>query len=525
AHAPFFTPNLINFDFQLFTWTQLYYLFTFTPTRVFASLDEGRSWFDFSNGIKNEVNITLPYITDEHLMFSDGHKKTIWLRPLTDLNGKPTAGSVYLDYNKNGIRDVGDRDLKEIVIKAIPTATYATTDTLGDYYILDITPGDTIIPTIPFPFTTVTPAYYVVNEPSSGKDFAVSLTEQYKDLRVTVQGDIVRAGFEEEFIITIVNEGFDTLSDTLELIYNDVFTLADTMPAYSYAYNNIVGWVFNNLVPFEKRTYKIRLKTKIVPLRTYFSLQARALIENDITPLNNLDTLIDEVRLAFDPNDKLVNQKILNTQEAFDGAALTYTIRFQNTGNYPAFLVRITDTLSNWLLPESMKILAASHPYTFKMNGKGAVEIRFDDIQLPDSTSNEPESHGFIKYSIRTKPNLPFDAVIDNTAHIYFDFNEAVITNTVETIIDKINSTMDGDITKVQSLEAFPNPSLGEFFLNTNILGTENIEFEIYSSKGFLLNKLNNKKNSIDLTNYPAGGYYLIGRTHKTVYIAKLVKI
>ena len=65
----------------------------------------------------------------------------------------------------------------------------------------------------------------------------------------------------------------------------------------------------------------------------------------------------------------------------------------------------------------------------------------FNDIFLPDSTTNEPESHGYITYTINQNPDLPNNSKIKNTAAIYFDFNDPVITNTVlNTITNEINT-------------------------------------------------------------------------------------
>ncbi|MEO0405496.1 MAG: hypothetical protein AAF193_11550, partial [Bacteroidota bacterium] len=57
------------------------------------------------------------------------------------------------------------------------------------------------------------------------------------------------------------------------------------------------------------------------------------------------------------------------------------------------------------------------------------------DIQLPDSTNNEPESHGLVSFKITPLPDLPVGTVLENTAYIYFDNNEPIITNTTWTTI------------------------------------------------------------------------------------------
>ena len=48
---------------------------------------------------------------------------------------------------------------------------------------------------------------------------------------------------------------------------------------------------------------------------------------------------------------------------------------------------------------------------------------------MPDSTTNEIESHGFAQFSIRQKDGNDDGEEIRNKAAIYFDYNEQIITN------------------------------------------------------------------------------------------------
>jgi uncharacterized repeat protein (TIGR01451 family) len=110
-----------------------------------------------------------------------------------------------------------------------------------------------------------------------------------------------------------------------------------------------------------------------------------------------------------------------------NGLDLDYLIRFQNTGTYPAARVVITDTLSSDLDASSFHFIASSHPCTWSME-RAVLYFIFDPIYLPDSALNEPGSHGFVRFSIKPIPSLADGAQVSNTANIYFDFNEPVIT-------------------------------------------------------------------------------------------------
>jgi len=134
---------------------------------------------------------------------------------------------------------------------------------------------------------------------------------------------------------------------------------------------------------------------------------------------------------SYDPNDKQAFPKGYGTAHYIrPGTPLEYLIRFQNTGNDTAFTVRVVDTLSSWLDPATFRPGASSHPYTWDLSGAGTLTFLYKNILLPDSNVNEPASHGFFKFTIHPRADAPLETVIHNTAEIYFDFNEAIITNT-----------------------------------------------------------------------------------------------
>jgi uncharacterized repeat protein (TIGR01451 family) len=136
---------------------------------------------------------------------------------------------------------------------------------------------------------------------------------------------------------------------------------------------------------------------------------------------------------SFDPNDKLVSPAgVTTTHYTPTGAELKYRIRFQNTGTDVAYKVVVVDTLSEHLDISTLTLGAVSHPYTMNVSGKGrpVLTFTFDNILLPDSNSNEPQSHGFINFNIKPKKELSEKTRVENFADIFFDFNEPVRTNT-----------------------------------------------------------------------------------------------
>lgn len=87
--------------------------------------------------------------------------------------------------------------------------------------------------------------------------------------------------------------------------------------------------------------------------------------------------------------------------------------------------------------------------------GNGIMRFEFNQIWLPDSTTNEPESHGHLSYRINEIPTNAIMSIIENTAYIYFDWNEAIVTNTTF----HQNMWIDGIDELKNQLEIRPNPA------------------------------------------------------------------
>ena len=173
----------------------------------------------------------------------------------------------------------------------------------------------------------------------------------------------------------------------------------------------------------------------------------------------------DEVCLpvigSFDPNDKTPNPVGYGDEHFIEkNTDLHYVIRFQNTGTDTAFNVIVRDTLSGSFDISSLSLGLSSHDYSFSLIGNHVLEFRFRDIMLPDSNVNEPASHGYLTYELKQKQDIALGDVVRNSAAIYFDFNDPVITKeTFHTIGENfIKTTSIEVIDKSISLQVYPNP-------------------------------------------------------------------
>lgn len=181
---------------------------------------------------------------------------------------------------------------------------------------------------------------------------------------------------------------------------------------------------------------------------------------SDIDPNNDLVTRCREVINSYDPNIKEVSPEGIGPQGFIPpNTTLTYSIGFQNTGNAPAIDVLLVDTISPMLEFGSLQVLEATHSLTVEVDPASRIlRFNFQNIMLPDSSSDEPNSHGHVTYRIDMVSGLSDGIIVENTAYIYFDFNPAIVTNTV---LNTIDLASDVPTHQADELIAYPNPTGG----------------------------------------------------------------
>lgn len=184
-------------------------------------------------------------------------------------------------------------------------------------------------------------------------------------------------------------------------------------------------------------------------------------LKMDSTRFNYAELLL----CSYDPNDKLVrSSKLTKNRFTLFDQYLYYTIRFQNTGNYPARNITIIDTLDRDLDFATFEFLGASHPITEVLGKNNTVQFVFKSINLPDSSSNEMASHGFVSFRIKDRAGLAEKTEITNTAYIYFDQNPPIVTNTtLNILVSKLDdlSTATHSPQRKSNFRLYPNPAQG----------------------------------------------------------------
>ena len=223
----------------------------------------------------------------------------------------------------------------------------------------------------------------------------------------------------------------------------------------------------------------------------------------DMNPTNDALTECFAVINSYDPNIKTVSP-----MATVDTGAqwLTYTVAFQNTGNDTAYDIIVRDTLSNSIDPASFQLLGSSHTVRTDIL-KNAVKFLFANIKLVDSMHNEPLSHGWVQYKVKTRPHLPLGTQVKNKASIYFDFNPAVVTNTTSNTV-----AIPAGIRSIDApadLRVYPNPNNGSFTLATGSLIGSSFVITDMLGQTVIERTITSDAQQVDMSTAAAGIYTL----------------
>lgn len=219
---------------------------------------------------------------------------------------------------------------------------------------------------------------------------------------------------------------------------------------------------------------------------------------------------------SYDPNDKTVNNAEVMAPEVDDD--MVYRIRFQNTGTAPAQDVYILDTLSSNLDWTTFELLDASHYIQVIDLGNGVMKFNFPSIWLPDSTTNFDASQGSLTYRIMENVGNGIGSTIANTAHIFFDFNPAIVTNTTY----NINNVLGVELLNSSDLLLYPNPVTDILSIRSDGTITS---VKVIDLAGNIVQIANgNSINSIDLSALISGVYFVELITNETQSVHKVVK-
>lgn len=389
-----------------------------------------------------------------------GHEGTsqykFWIRKYIMLN--TIRGTVFLDANNNNIRDNGERLLDNISVRSLRNGSGVINKPIGGYFNNAVDTG-TYITTLAlenFPYLQSWPLSTTSTFSSYGNtdtvNFAIHAAVTARNYSVElIPLTPARPMMPVVYSINYANNGTDTLQNkALYFVKDSRLGIVQATPPFDAVSGDTITWNIASLLPFQKGTIHISLvsgNTEPVVIGSRLGNAAHIDSTGDVSKSDNTVFIKQDVTGSFDPNDKAeAHGNSIAKLEVKNGNYLTYTIRFQNTGNDTAFNISIRDTLDSKLDWSSVETVNASHPYQFKVKEGKYLEWKFSNILLADSFVNEPASHGYIVYRIKPKTNLQLNDSIHNSASIYFDFNAPVKTNIQSNVVIKTTALWKGSV-------------------------------------------------------------------------------
>jgi uncharacterized repeat protein (TIGR01451 family) len=436
-------------------------------------------------------------------------------------------GYAYVDANGNCIKDPTEF--------AVPNS--AITNTIGGtrytnangFYSMIVPSGTSTLSQIinpNYPLQTCQNNAIVINAVASAgcvitNDFADSVLPKTDMQSYIISISPPRPGFFNQEKLVTVNNGTQLESAVVSHFGDDGQVGAPTFAngLYSGSGNRYTNTTPFSMLPSSSINEILQYYTPTnTPLGTLLDLRdsvchAAPITDwvNDETPWNNVNINVRTVVGSYDPNNKIVSpagKGALGEITAND-SVLTYTVQFQNEGTYYAQNVVVLDSLSSNLDWATLKPIYASHPCEVSINKNGVLKYDFKNIILPTKTDEPILSNGHFIYSIKPKKNWAIGATITNSAAIYFDFNEPIITNSVKNT--KVTPAAIGNAIKNNSLAIYPVPADNELNIAFDVK-TGKVEILIYDMVGKLVLQTNvdaSAKNKINISALTAGQYII----------------
>ncbi|NQY30952.1 MAG: T9SS type A sorting domain-containing protein [Flavobacteriaceae bacterium] len=322
--------------------------------------------------------------------------------------------------------------------------------------------------------------------------------------------DEPRPGFMYRNKLIIKNNGEYTVSSgTVEFVKDPLLIYVDASGVFSgnTLTTTATGFTldFVNFLPGQVEVIDIEM---LLPVNATLgdmitSVATYTTSSNDIYAENNSSSLSEIIIGSYDPNDITESRgpEILHSTFTNDDY-LYYTVRFQNVGTASAINITIDNGLDVKLDKTTFEMLHSSHTNTVERVFDN-LTWQFDNINLADSTNDEPNSHGYVHYKIKPLAGYSVGDIVPNTASIVFDFNTPVITNTFDTEFTAPLGVEDYKALKNYSI--YPNPTTGLLIVNSK---TTIAQIEVFNYLGqTIMNVLNTE--TIDISKLNSGLYFI----------------
>lgn len=357
-------------------------------------------------------------------------------------DGYEISGTVFFDSDSNGLYNPTTDHMFPLFPIELNNASYTSYTDANGYFSMPLGSqsgnfnfsiadafNETFIPT-----SAPYPSVVNVSEESPTDSISIGVKNVSSIIDGTIDATLLGSRCNEPGILFLQTQNLSPVNSDVQVqlkLAENVTVIESNVP---YVQNNdTLTWYFEDMSPFYLQQFSVTLMnpgTNFIgdTMRYYSKATFSSLLGNSI----RVDTLNQILTCAYDPNDK----NITLTEHIYIGDSIysfkdeiEYVIRFQNTGNDFAEKVVIQDVLSNLFDWSTIKPISASHPHSFSIDSNGLIKVTFDNINLPDSSSDYLGSMGFVKFKIDYNSNAPTFEPVMNTGMIYFDLNPPIYTN------------------------------------------------------------------------------------------------
>jgi uncharacterized repeat protein (TIGR01451 family) len=432
-------------------------------------------------------------------------------------------GYTFYDLNKNGIKDSIEAVLP-FIKTAMPDNAHSNFSNLAGEYTYFVGSGNHTIqsqPVLHWMLSSDSSEYHLnlgYHQNISNLNFGYVPKDTICSLSLAISSGYTRCDNAVPFYVSCKNDGTMANSGIIwcrtdSRIQNITWIDQPDTILSIHAF----GWHYNNMFPSQILTKQF--------LVTVPGISAGIQLGDSITlsafskPNNYNDTFdftySPAIFCSFDPNDKLTNPKRGEPNYILPSEKITYTIRFQNTGNDTAKNIVVIDTLDKNLQLSTLKIISSSHfdKLSFSTDSP-SIYFNFLNINLPDSGKSYSGSQGFVTFQVEPVKGLIPQTVITNTANIYFDANPAIVTNLVKnTIVNNIPLAIISNGDAYSSWTIYPNPNNGKLIIaNPVFKKSDKLELNVYNILGERVHTENPKlrNGELELNHSLPSGIYLL---------------
>lgn len=447
---------------------------------------------------------------------------------ITECTDPVLTGVVQYDADTNGC-DVNDAGLAGIQVSLYMgnSTYYAFTNAAGEYAFYNIMngTGNVQVSLNNNVYDVSPPSYDVaIDGQLSTANFCATTVDPFTDVTINVwPSTSVVPGFVAGYYIVIYNNGTTVESGQATFTFDSSkFTfLSSSSPGI--VSGNTITFNYTNLIQGQQQYIFVEFtaaQPPVLNLGNEVTVSASVTpLANDMYPDNNVYSVTQTVVNSYDPNDITVDKGEFITLDQATGY-LQYTIRFQNMGTANATNVRIYTILDPNLDWDTFEPIGASHDYRASRTGQDII-FNFDGIQLPYESADEPGSHGSVSYRIKPKTNIALGDVMTAQAGIYFDFNEAIITNTATTTVRAVAGL---NTVSNNSFKIYPNPATGEVTLQLNTaVNNADVTITDVLGKTVLTDVITGTQAAVNITLLKSGMYFVTLKTDGRQLTEKLI--